>query len=39
MEDKIYPGLENQYELHLAEIKWLQDQIQDDISIFTKKCD
>ena len=39
MGDKIYPGLDNQYEFHLAEIKRLRDQIQDDIVTFTKKRD
>ena len=39
MEDKIYPGLDNQYDFHLAEIKQLRDQIKDDIITFTKKRD
>ena len=39
MGDKIYPGLDNQYEFYLTEIKRLWDRKQDDISIFTKKRD
>ena len=37
MTDKIYPGLEGQYDFHLAEIKRLRDQIQDDLQTFSKK--
>ena len=39
MEGKLYPSLENQYDFHLAEIKRLRDQIQDDIQTFSKKRD
>ena len=39
-ESKLYPGLyDNQYEFHLAEIKRLRDQLQDDVLTFTKKRD
>ena len=36
---KITSDVIHQYEFHLAEVKWLRDQIQNDISIFTKKRD
>ena len=37
MGDKLYPGLENQYDFHMSEIKRHRDLMQDDIDAFMKK--